>query len=131
MKEQQFLILGNTHNTTNKKVIEKRTPTDESIKLFDEFTTKAEKKVIERCLLEIPFIESEISFIRMYDHTGFDQNIVFKFRINGKNFTSKLDNVSCMKESEIIESIIREIGKIISIELVTGSYIKMKQDRII
>lgn len=93
---------GSAHNTTT--VTEKRAPTDESIKLLDEFQERAKSRVIATALADVPSIETKISFARSLDESGFFEVLNYKCKLNGKVFTGhvKIDTYSDKPLEELV-----------------------------
>lgn len=71
-------------------IVEKKAPTDESIRLLNEFEEKARANIIAKVVVDDNTINGvAIAYTRPYATASDTGEIHFKFKINGKEYTFK------------------------------------------
>lgn len=111
-------------------IIEKRAPTDESIKLYDEYLEKTKQRILSTFKLETSYINAVV--VAFLNETAMVQNpsieYLIKFKLNEKNeqIRFKLDGLEVAEmrrlplhqaNQKLIEIIIQNISKIISVRM--------------
>jgi hypothetical protein len=79
-----------TYVPYEKTIIEKKAPTDDSIKLLNEFQEKATHNIIDSICIKNNIIEG-IAIEVNESVWDFSTSIFFKFILNGKNIQFKID----------------------------------------
>jgi len=79
------VIINKSYNTTNSTTVEKRAPTDESVKLLKEFEEKAESKFVDRIDVKTNLIEyTLLEYAECFDFSGY--KYMYYININGKQY---------------------------------------------
>lgn len=113
MFDSYTLRAGDTHHSHTHEIIEKRAPTDESVRLLAEFEEKARQKLLKTVRLEaMPFgcvihhhrsvVENEDKFIVQYKLNGSERQVHYSY--TGYSSGRK-------KREEIIEGLQTAVAK--------------------
>jgi hypothetical protein len=111
----QLVTVGSQYHTHNHntEITEKKAPTDESLRLLDEFRKEAIASVVERGLVRVESIKADIAYGRRMD--AFEQFVDYRVVLNGKKIVGSypID----YNERVCIETLIKAVSKDIAIEL--------------
>lgn len=100
-----------------KTVIEKRAPTDDSIRLYEEIKEKAYNSILDSCTIETNTLHSKCLVYR--DVYSFSTKLKYSFNLNGKEYA----NTISIKEDlvgdrrEYLNIIYKELTKLIALDL--------------
>lgn len=102
-------------------IIEKKAPTDEGIKLYEEIKDKAYKSItrslgIKENIINFNAIEIEQPW------NSFERLIYYNFLLNGKTFEGKIELEDILNEEEMILKFFEELGRQITDELIKISF---------
>lgn len=125
MSDKVYFIPGGdttTYVPYEKTVIEKRAPTDDSIRLYKEMKEKAEQSIIDSFKVENTLVQGRIVVAR---DAGIDYNnslkVFFKIMINGHEFSDKIVCDMDLSREEIIEKVIGEMSTRIAKEVLSNA----------
>ena len=133
------VIINKHYNTNDTTVIQKRAPTDESVKLLKEFEEKAESKFCERIDIKTNLLDYTIlEYAECLDHWG--SKFRYFVKINDKDYQGdiQLDRYEIMKQpmllfQEIQKDLAEKISKEIIIEKINNqtynAFIKRWKDK--
>ena len=99
-------------------VNESKAPTDDSVRLFDEFLEKAKKYLVDSFKIENNVLDSSV-FIFQQNVQMFSYQIYFKFKINNKVFDGNYDfdkrELYCsLDRNDIIKHLYNKMSNIIA-----------------
>lgn len=119
------------------KIEEKRAPTDDSIKLYEEIREKVQKELISR--IQVNDNSFNITF-DFYQSFGGNFEIVCKYSINGSNYETiirnniinlnikyngnKMEMFACFFEENVWSQIYNDIKKILTMQFVKSDSFK-------
>lgn len=115
-----------------KTIIEKKAPTDDSIRLYDEIKEKAYNSILKTIRIEDNTIS--ISAILFDDFLTFDKIWKYRFILNGKEYfgQERFSEMEFLKnEEEILRRIIQKVSNQITIEIfgkINQEYIKIRNN---
>ena len=111
------------HSTHYQTVTEKRAPTDESVRLLDDFKKEASDAVVHSGLMHIESINAEVAFIIQHDLVaGFTEECIYKVVLNGKEERSKfeIDKYEINSLDEFMIKLRDSVANLISTKLIIG-----------
>jgi hypothetical protein len=103
-----------------KEVTINRAPTDESIKLYDEYLQKTIDRIIDSFVIKHNIL-NDIQVFAIVSPIGFTTEVCFKFNLNGKEFKLRKEVEKYSREDaifEIFKHLTTEINKILYEELI-------------
>ncbi len=84
--DKTIVVKGGSHtHTHNHKITEQKAPTDESMRLLDEFKKEATDTVVARGMLRCEDIKAEIAYM-IIQEDFLDLTVRYRFIMNGKEF---------------------------------------------
>jgi len=120
----QYLNL-NVHES--KTIIEKRAPTDESVKLLHELEVAAENKIKAAIRLENCIIDCVIH--KLYQHLSGDTHYIIHFRLNGKDFETRVECSEMQRARSglsYIDQIVKHLSELIAVEVLMVGFNKIQ-----
>lgn len=112
------------HSSTNEiKVTEKKAPTDESIRLYDEFLEKAKEQLVHSVVVDTNVLKGSVLVFRN-NLMSFDCTYYINFLLNGKEYRIKgtIDPKKARWEqdpkNELIKMLYRSISETIAEEII-------------
>ena len=112
-KQIHINVKGGSHSHSHRhEVTEKKAPTDESMRLLEEFKTKAEKSVISRGILKCSNTDIEIAWIKQAFtmENPFNETISYRLKINKKTIEGKISLEPEATEIEIADQLIEAVA---------------------
>lgn len=104
-----------------KTIIEKRAPTDDSIRIFDEMKQKAFGAVVESILVN----DNTINFAAgiFDDPQGYRKIFMYRLVVNGKLIEGdiKLEQSRIYSQQELIEAVFKALAESIAVDLMKVS----------
>jgi len=83
------VVRGGSHSHSHThKITEQKAPTDESMRLLDEFKKEALDSVVERGMLKCENTKTEIAYMLVHEDF-FDLTAKYRFIMNGKEFNGE------------------------------------------
>lgn len=99
-----------------KTIIEKKAPTDDSIRLFNEIKEKAYNSIIDTIELKDNILN--INAIVFKDPESFNNICKFSVSLNGMKIVGEITIESFYDKTEAIKEIYRQVSEIISMNLI-------------
>lgn len=117
-RKPTVVTVGTQHHVHNTRteVIEKKAPTDESLKLLDQFRKEALNSVIDRGLVNVPSIDADIAYMRRLE--DFYKKLDFRIVLNGRTIRGSYE-IDYNDDTLNIEQLLEEVSKAIAKELIT------------
>lgn len=124
---------NNYHRSTSyavpyeKTVIEKKAPTDESIRLLNEFQEKARENLLQQILIDDNILRGVIvaQMLPGFSTAQNDTIYMVKFTLNGKehNFEIRSNKYGLIKDAnhEVVKELYKRFSEAIAIELLKQS----------
>lgn len=112
----------NHHHSHNTTITEKKAPTDESLKLLNEYKKEAIDSILERGLIKVPSIKAEIAYARRQDI--FCQFIDFRLILNGKTIKGsyEVDTTDKINLDKFMEVVLSRVVIELSKEIIKKEY---------
>ena len=115
--------VNNVESPSNITAHHHRAPTDESIRLANEYQEKALNNIIDRIKVDTNLVKGEI--ILYNDRFSFNQQAILKFNINGKDFILKeeFDTSYALRNGKIlaVRKLIKAFSETIVEQLIVES----------
>ena len=121
MFNKTLILPGNQshYHNHNTKVTEKKAPTDESMRLLDEFKKEAKEAVVERGLIKVPSIDAEIAFMKSVKDFGYEMH--YMVVLNGKKIKGSYD-IDELRDEDMMATIIDKVSKKIAANLIIKTH---------
>ena len=116
MFDSKILINRTEFIPYEKTIIEKRAPTDESIRLWNEIKEKAYASILDT--IELKSNTLALNAIAYFDHLSYRKVLRYKIILNGESFTGDISlDLWDYTKTELIRKIVDEVSKRISIQI--------------
>ena len=105
-----------------KTIVEKKAPTDESIRLLNEFHDKAKENILDRIIVENNKFNYK-AIVYEESHT-MQRFISYSFSLNGENFNSKVRLKDKESKYTLIDELIKDLSNEIMRQIVNSDIFK-------
>lgn len=109
------------NQNANIDIVEKRAPTDESIRLLKEFEKEARDKIINSVRVESNILKGIILECQ-FDSISLQKNYIAIFNLNGEKFEIQInepDKRFILNEDSALKLLADEMAKIITVKILT------------
>ncbi len=100
-----------------KTVVEKRAPTDDSVRLYEEIKDKAYESILESIRINDNSLNTAVI---VYEEPAlFGKTCMYRLTLNGKELSGKIDMIDFMqyRHEDILRKIIQHLAEKIAIDL--------------
>lgn len=114
------------YHTANSTTVEKRAPTDESVRLLKEFEQAARDKFESSIRLNSNTFKAHI--MKSMDILAWDKAFVVLYEVNGKRHRAEIRIMDCKQSpEEIKEELLKQLGEHIAANLLTAAFSELSK----